>query len=324
MSETPVTAFQFEKISAKAYEHPADRAATAALGSIPYLDQVVRKLVELGYERALRQTLLGGGVRLGKDQLPRVWQHHHEAFHVLDLEPLPDLYLTQFPVANAAAVGAGRPFVVVNSQTVTLLDDGGMRAVFGHEAGHVLSDHVLYRTALMILLNATPLGGPLMALPLAGIRIALAEWFRASELSCDRAAALVTRDPLTVCRTLMALAGGAAAAELDLDAFLRQAQEFEEPGGPLDWISRRRLEMGVTHPLAVRRVRELMDWVHSGEYDRVVGGDYIRRGEEPSAREEAASATDHYSERIKNAFQDVGDQLESAGKQIGDWLRRGK
>jgi Zn-dependent protease with chaperone function len=324
MTDAPVSAFQLEGISPRAYEHPADRAATSALGSIPYLDQVVRKLVEMGYERALRQTLLGGGVRLGAEQLPRIWEHHVAAFHVLDVEPVPDLYLTQFPVANAAAIGSGRPFVVINSQTLALLDDGAMRAVLGHEAGHVLSDHVLYRTALLILLNATPLGGPLLALPLAGVRMALAEWFRASELSCDRAAALVTRDPLAVCRTLMVLAGGAAATELDLDAFLRQAQEFEEPGGALDWISRRRLEMGVTHPLTVRRVRELMDWVHAGDYDRIVSGDYLRRGEEPSARQEAAGAADHYSERIKNAFQDVGEQLESAGRQIGDWLRRSK
>jgi Zn-dependent protease with chaperone function len=321
MTEEPATGFRLEAISAKAYEHPADRAATAALASIPYLDQVVRKLVELGYERALRGNLLGSAVRLGQDQLPRVWALHHEAFHVLDLEPLPDLYLTQFPVANAAAVGADRPFVIVNSQTVSLLDDSGLRAVFGHEPGHVLSDHVMYRTALLILLSATPLGGPLLALPLAAVRLALAEWFRASELSCDRAAALVTRDPLVVCRTLMTLAGGAAAAELDLDAFLRQASEFEEPGGPLDWLSRRRLELGGTHPLAVRRVRELMDWVRAGDYDRVVGGEYVRRGEEATAREETAGAVDHYSERLKGVFRDAGDQLESAGRQISDWLR---
>src|SRR3954454_19037882 len=265
MSEAPVTGFQLEGISPKAYEHPADRAATAALASIPYLDQVVRKLIELGYERALRGNLLGSAVRLGEDQLPRIWALHHEAFHVLDVEPLPDLYLTQVPVANAAAVGAGRPFVIVNSETVTLLDENGLRAVFGHEAGHVLSDHVMYRTALIILLTVTPLGGPLLALPFAAVRMALMEWFRASELSCDRAAALATRDPLAVCRTLMTLAAGAAASELDLDAFLRQAQDFEEPGGALEWFSRRRLELGGTHPLAVRRVRELMEWVHSGE-----------------------------------------------------------
>jgi Zn-dependent protease with chaperone function len=321
VEDAPVTAFRLEKISPKTYEHPADRAATAALASVPYLDQVVRRLVEMGYERALRGTLLGGAVKLGEDQLPRVWALHHEAFQVLDVAPLPDLYLTQFPIANAAAVGSGKPFVVVNSQTITLLDDAGLRAVLGHEAGHILSDHVLYRTALVILLNVTPLGGPLLALPLAAIRLALGEWFRASELSCDRAAALATRDPLAVCRTLMALAAGTAVPELDLDAFLRQAQEYEEPGGPLDWLSRRRLELGVTHPLAVRRVRELMDWVHSGDYDRIVDGNYIRRGEEPSARDEAAGAAEHYTERMKKVFRDAGEQLESAGKQVADWLR---
>jgi hypothetical protein len=82
--------------------------------------------------------------------------------------------------------------------------------------------------------------------------------------------------------------------------------------------------MGVTHPLTVRRVRELMDWVHTGDYDAIVAGNYVRRGEEPSAREEAAGAADHYSERVKRAFGDVGDQLESAGKQIGEWLRGSK
>ena len=119
-------------ISPRAYEHPADRAATASLATIPYLDQIVRKLIELGYERALRTALLGNSVRLGQDQLPRVWALHHEAFHVLDVEPLPPLYLTQFPFANAAAVGSGKPLVVLNSEAVTLLDDAGIRAVLAH------------------------------------------------------------------------------------------------------------------------------------------------------------------------------------------------
>jgi hypothetical protein len=50
-------------ISPKAYEHPADRAATAALKSVPMLDQVVRRLIEYGYERALRQELLAASTR---------------------------------------------------------------------------------------------------------------------------------------------------------------------------------------------------------------------------------------------------------------------
>jgi hypothetical protein len=104
----PVEGYQLKGISSKAYEHPADRAATASLQSIPYLDRVVRKLIELGYERALRQAFLGSSVRLGEDQLPKVWRSHARAYKTLDLEPVPDLYLTQFPVANASTIGAGR------------------------------------------------------------------------------------------------------------------------------------------------------------------------------------------------------------------------
>src|ERR1700734_3482983 len=97
----PVEGYQLKRISPKAYEHPADRAATASLQSIPYLDRVVRKLIELGYERALRQFYLGSSVRLGEEQLPEVWYAHARAYATLDVEPVPDLYLTQFPIANA-------------------------------------------------------------------------------------------------------------------------------------------------------------------------------------------------------------------------------
>ena len=45
----------YYNLSAKAYEHPADRAATAALKAVPGLDTLVRRLIEWRYERALRQ-----------------------------------------------------------------------------------------------------------------------------------------------------------------------------------------------------------------------------------------------------------------------------
>ena len=105
----PVDAWKLEGISTRAYQHPADRAATAALHSVPYLDQVVRKLIELGYERALRAVSLGSSVRLGQEQLPHIWVLHRQVFNALDLHDVPDLYLTQYPFANAMTIGAGRP-----------------------------------------------------------------------------------------------------------------------------------------------------------------------------------------------------------------------
>src|SRR5256714_13545887 len=320
----PVEAFKLEGISPRAYQHPADRAATAALQRIPYLDEVVRQLIALGYERALRAVTLGAAIRLGERQLPGVWVLHREVFHVLDLDDdVPGLYLTQFPFANAYTIGSKRPVVLLNSELLHLLDDSGRRAVLAHEAAHVHSDHVLYQTALLILLRLGSSRLPALAgLPLLGIRLALLEWFRAAELSCDRAAALVTRDATAVCRSLMVLAGGAAADELNLDAFIAQAADYDENGGGLDRLTKLVNDMNLTHPMPVRRVRQLTEWVHSGGYDRIIDGEYIRRGHEPPLREEADSASAHYADRIGGALQQAGSSIGEIGEQLRDWLSR--
>jgi Zn-dependent protease with chaperone function len=320
---------RLKDLSPKAYEHPADRAATAALQSIPMLDVVVRKLIEYGYERALRQILLSGSIKLGPDQVPEVWAMHRAACARLDLTDIPDVYLTQFPITNAAAIGAERPIVLVNSRTVELLDEEELRTVLGHEAGHILSEHVMYRTALMILLAIGTRGLPLMAgLPLLAVKYALLEWFRASELSCDRAATLVNRDPLVTCRTLMVMAGGVKSKKLNLDTFLKQAAEYEEWEPGWDRLSRLRTELGQTHAAPVRRVSQLMQWVRSGDYDRIMGGEYVRRGDPVDARAEMNDAADHYAERFRGFFKEVGDTADKATEKVGetadkitDWLR---
>jgi Zn-dependent protease with chaperone function len=320
----PVESFQLEAISPRAYQHPADRAATAALQRIPYLDEVVRRLIALGYERALRAATLGAAVRLGEQQLPGVWVLHREVFHALDIDDaVPDLYVAQVPFANAYTIGATRPVVLLNSELLHLLDDGGRRSVLAHEAAHVHSDHVLYQTALLILLRLGSSGLPALAgLPLLAIRLALLEWFRAAELSCDRAAALVTRDATSVCRALMVLSAGAGADQLNLDAFIAQAADYDEGGQGLDRLTKLINDMNLTHPMPVRRVRELTDWVRSGEYDRIVDGEYIRRGQEPPLKAEADSASQHYTDRIGGALQQAGSSIGEIGEQLRDWLAR--
>jgi Zn-dependent protease with chaperone function len=320
----PVDGFQLKGISARAFEHPADRAATAALASIPGLDQVVRKLIELGYERALRAAYLGSSVRLGPAQLPDTWNLHNQVFRTLDLDDVPELYITQFPVANASTIGAGQPIVVVNSELVRLLGVEERRAVLAHEAAHVLADHVLYHTALVILLRmGSSVRLPVVAgLPLMAVRSALMEWYRAAELSCDRAAALVTRDPEAVCRSLMILAAGAEAQDLDLSQFMAQAQDYEGGGSGLERLSRMFIDLNLTHPMPVRRAQELMAWVRSGGYDRIVDGEYVRRGGEAGLREEAQEAVAHYSERFRATFKEASQAVGSATDQLADWLRK--
>jgi len=320
-SSVPAAGYRLTDISPRAFQHPADRAATAALAAIPYLDTVVRKLIELGYERALRQAYLGSSVRLSEEQLGEVWRDHRLAYETLDMGEVPDLYLSQFPMPNALAIGARRPIVVVQSELLQLLDQKQRRAVFAHEAAHVLADHQLYRTALTIMVLMTR--SARLPLPLAPVRTALMEWGRATELSADRAAAIVTRDPLAVCRTLMSIAAGAMVEQLDLDVFMRQGLDYKEKGGPLERLTRLMLDLGVTHPMVVKRTHELMAWVRHGDYDRIVGaGEYARRGDPVDARADGGEAVSFYAQRVRDAFRDAGESINSVGQQLAGWLRR--
>lgn len=318
----------YKDLSPKAYEHPADRAATAALKSIPMMDTVVRKLIEWGYERAIRQTFLGNSVKVGERQLPELWAHQVAVCRILDMPRTYDLYVTDTIVPNAFTIGSQDPIVLAGTSLLGRLGPGETRSLLAHEVGHILSDHVLYTTALQILLSTGgripfPIGIPAMA-----ARAVLLEWARAAELSCDRAETLVVRDPRVTCRLLLAVAGGMKVDALDLDAFLNQAREYEDWDDPSDRVRRFFYEINATHPYAVRRVSEIMRWVQSGDYDRIVSGEYVKRGEEPPVREEAGDAFEFYAERFRAIFREIGENVTKLGAQVGgvaeqmaDWIR---
>jgi Zn-dependent protease with chaperone function len=324
MTETlPENIEPYPGISSKAYEHPADRAATAALKAVPMLDTVVRKLIEWGYERALRQSFLGNAVKVGENQLPDLWASHTGVCRILDMPEVYDLYVTWGLYGNAVAIGAGKPMVVMNAGLYEKLGPGEQRVILAHEVGHILSDHMLYMTALNILV-AVPMSVPFpIGLPLRAVRAVLLEWYRAAELSSDRAATLAVRDPRIVCRTLMVLGGGVSADKLNLDAFMAQAMEYEEWDDPSDRVRRFFYEIGLTHPLAVRRVREVLNWVQSGDYDRIQRGEYRTRDQDATAnvRAEAGDAVEFYAERFRTIFREAGDNLAGLGSQIGDWIK---
>ncbi len=331
MGETLPEALEpYPGISPRAYEHPADRAATAALRAIPMLDTIVRKLVELRYERALRQFYLGNSVRVSERQLPDLWASHAGVCRILDMPAQYDLYVSETVAGNARTIGSRNPIIVFGSSLYDRLGQGERRVVLAHELGHILSDHVLYMTALDILVRAGS-GVSLAGLPVRAVRAVLLEWMRAAELSCDRAATLAVRDPRIVCRTLMVTSAGLRGDQLNLDAFMAQAMEYESWEDAQDRVRRFFLEIGASHSYAVRRVSEVMSWVRSGEYDRIVRGEYRRRGDEPGVRDEASDAMEFYAERFRTLMREIGDNVSSLGSQMGDmsqqlaeWLRRSR
>jgi len=315
-------AVTFPDISAQGFAHPADRAATAAIRTVPGLDKVVKLLTEHGYERRLRQLLLGNAVRIGDDQLPTLWSTQRRCATVLDIERCPKLYVTQEPIGNGLTIGANEPLTLVSSGLVAAYTNDELGAVLAHEMGHVLAEHVGLTTTfqlVQLILRGVIRSMPFAGLPLVALYFALLEWSRAAELTADRASAIVTGEPLVLCSTLMRIAGGPV-KDLNLDAFIRQATEYEGEGDPFARYSRFFSEISTTHPFPVRRVRELVAWVSAGELDRIRSGSYLRRGQEPPASAEFDAAFQHYRSRFATIIERAGDGISTVFDRLTTWL----
>ncbi|WP_137294044.1 M48 family metallopeptidase [Nocardioides dongxiaopingii] len=323
-------------ISSRAWEHPADRGALVALRRLKGFDTVLKAVSGLVNERTTRLLLLGTAVRVDERQFPALHYLLRDAARVLDVEgPLPEMYVQANPTLNAVTIGLDKPVIVLNSALVDLLEEDELRFVVGHELGHALSGHAVYRTLLMRLINLTGVLGsvPLGGLGLRAIVAALYEWARKSELSADRAGLLATQDPAAAIRAHMQLASGGLMGDLDLSTFMAQGQEYLEAGDLRDSVLKLMLVEKTTHPFAVVRAAELRGWVDSGAYAGILGGDYARRDDDAGAKvsDAAKDAATSYSaafEASQDALGKLVHDLAGAAGSMKLWLderlRRGE
>lgn len=305
-------------ISSTTWEHPADRAALAALRRIPVFDTVLKAIFGLVGERPIRLAFQANAVRVSERQFPRVHAHYRTVLATLDSPAEYELFVSQTPFVNAGAYGLDRPFIVLNSGSLDLLDDEELIFLLGHELGHILSGHVLYRTMTILLLQLAQQGFPIVGLAARGVLLGLLEWGRKSELSADRAGLLASQNPDAVLRAMLKLAGGGSNDETDLDEFLAQAEEYRSGGDVVDTVFKVLNLSLATHPFHVLRAAEIRDWIEAGEYDRVLRGEY-RRGDDtpPSYLEDLAAAARAYAEGAKSMADQVGEQINSFTR----WMR---
>ncbi|MEU6509187.1 MULTISPECIES: M48 family metallopeptidase [unclassified Streptomyces] len=321
---------RFPGISSRAYEHPADRSALVALRKLSGFDTVFKALSGLLPERSLRLLFLSDSVRVSERQFQHLHDMLLDACYILDLEKVPPMYVNQDPQPNAMCIGLDEPIIVVTTGLVELLDEEEMRAVVGHEVGHALSGHSVYRTILLFLTNLAlkvawiPLGN----VAIMAIITALREWFRKSELSADRAGLLVGQDVQASMRGLMKIAGGNHLHEMNVDAFLEQAEEYDAAGDLRDSVLKILNVLPRSHPFAAVRAAELKKWSESRDFQRIMDGHYTHRDEDKDAsvsdsfRESAAA----YASDVKGSkdplMKLVSDLAGGAGE-FGGRVRRG-
>ncbi|MGQ9897159.1 MAG: M48 family metallopeptidase [Acidobacteriota bacterium] len=275
------------KLRAADFQHPLDVAALDAVKQARGLDFIVRKLNEYGWERWFRVTNTADNVRVTPRQCKRIHDLLREACAILTV-PEPELYLDQNPILNAYTFGTERPFIVLQSGLVDFLSEDELLGVIAHELGHIKCGHVLYKMmANFLSLIIERIGEAtfgLGSLVGTGLLLALYEWDRKAELSCDRAGLLVVQDIDTYLTLLLKLAGGSRAVfdQLNIDEFLRQADTYEELDR--DLLSRVYKFLQVyrrNHAFPAVRAREIKQWAETGAYASLLDGSYWMRPTPP-------------------------------------------
>ncbi len=313
---------RFPDISPTTWEHPTDRAALNALRRIPGFDLVLRRLVGMFGEKSVRLTFKANAVRVSARQYPWVHERLLAVCDTLDVSEIPELYISQTPLVNAGAVGFDRPFIILNSSTIELLDRDEVESVIAHEVAHIMSGHAVYRTMLFILMRFALTRYPLAGVAVRPVLYGLLEWSRRSELSCDRAALLATQDPDIVMGALMRIAGGSRGEDLDLESFISQSDEYRDDKDTIAGIYKVLAALGSTHPFAVVRVAELRDWIDSGAYHTILDGTYrtAEDDRETPYTDDMGDAAAGYAATARRLVDEVGAKVGSvAGKMTTAW-----
>lgn len=253
------------------YEHPDDKKALDKLKNNIAFRKIMAEIIRQGVERIYRIQYTGSCLKVDKEDYPEIHKVLGNAVETLDVEKdlVPDLYLQYDYMINAFTTGEKKPLMVLNSGTLDLLEPREQTFIVGHELGHILSHHVLYHMIVNSLTGIIDLGGLLNA----AIELPLFYWSRMSELTADRAGLLACQDVTACIRAMIKMAGLPEShyKNINTQAFIDQAHDFNTKNtGFLDESFKFLAIANSTHPWLVLRAAELLKWVESGEYHKII------------------------------------------------------
>lgn len=250
--------------------HPEDAAALQQMESIPGFGTLIKKVLAVGIENLQYGVNMASTIRLSERQLPDLYRHLPPICHKLGIRE-PEFYLKMDPIPNAWTFGDTRIYITLTSGLVDMLTDEELDSVIAHECGHILCRHVLYHTVAEWVKSGLASLGILGSLAVP-IEYALLYWSRKSELSADRAAAIVT-SPEIVASVQARLSGGPSSitSKIDLNEWAKQADEYDRIQNSGLWNKTLQLSViaGLDHPFAAVRVREILNWGESEQFRRI-------------------------------------------------------
>jgi hypothetical protein len=115
---------------------------------------------------------------------------------------------------------------------------------------------------------------------------------------------------------------------MNVDAFLKQAEEYEAGGDLRDSVLKILNVLPRSHPFTTVRAAELKKWSESRDFQRIMDGHYPRRTEDKdtSVTDSFRESASNYATNVKSSkdplMKLVNDIAGGAGD-LGDRVRRG-
>lgn len=261
-------------LSPREYEHPFDKEALARLEKIPGLGTVTNAFLNWTYVKWHFIELQGSNFKITEESCPELYHLVKEVESTLDISDTPEVYTQWGYSVNGYTTGTkGNTIMVLNSGSVDLLSSEQLRFVIGHEMGHIKSNHILYHMMAQffpMLASLAPVVGGFVGTTLEFV---LMYWSRMSEFTADRAGLLACQDKDAALSAIVKMAGLPLKyfENINKESFLEQAKEFERMHK--NFLSGTMQNLSIltsSHPWTVYRAAELIKWVNSGEYDRIL------------------------------------------------------
>lgn len=237
------------------YAYGMDYELRKKLDAIPGLHSLATKMYMTLATTAL-QELNRNAVAVTPTQFPDVYDMACDCARRLGIA-VPNVFISSsHGVLNASAycVDDVQPVIKIYSSLYERLTPGELKAIIGHECGHIQNNHAVYENIANMIANVGINGIGLRYPALAAILsqstvIALSAWSRAAEVTSDRAGMICADDPEDAHRADAKLMYGATFKEQEIDFDALQQQLKQQMGNVVKYG-----EILDSHPSGVRRI----------------------------------------------------------------------
>jgi Zn-dependent protease with chaperone function len=259
------------QVDCAAFQYAQDGSAMAALRSSGPLSAAAKAISDRVGRRWIEITF--NGVRLGPNQIPRIYNQAVLAARILGMRYMPDIYISGERMWDAVTYGTDeKSFVLLGTAVATNFQGEELLFILAREMGHCRTGHALWKTVIRFLLGeqgprkGVMANGVLSALnPLTlvegAIEMPLLAWARQAEITGDRAGLLAVGSEVLARRVLLSwsLKSSLIYKQINIQAWINQENES---GDDMTKLS----EMATTStPYIARRLKLMKTFADSPE-----------------------------------------------------------